>query len=201
LRTADPSETRRTIAARYYNQTARPTNMKKLFYILIFTSTFSIVSGQGVFVKSINGSVKRQKQSLNPNCASYGEQNYVFAGLNYLVDEEPKSVSEKNFENYILSNYPHTFPKMSVRFCVVFQPDIPPCCRQIDIDDSLKMDTKQLDTLTKLVLKYPVFSKLQFNKDETVKYLVINLDRFKKFAFSVGFTTDFSVRQGYSSKK
>ena len=175
--------------------------MKIIITIIIFTSTVFTTYGQGVFTKSINGTVARQKTTVNQNCISYAEQNYVFDGLNYLVDEEPKSVSEKNFENYVLSKNPYNFPKTSLRFCIVFQPNVPPCCRQIDIEDTLKMDIKQLDTLTKLVLKYPIFSKVQFNKDEKVKYLVINMDRFKKNPMTISFTTDFQVRQGYTGKK
>lgn len=157
--------------------------------------------GQDVFVKSVNGTVERQKTNLNQNCISYAEQNYVFDGLNYLVDGEPKSVSEKNFENYIHLNYPYSFKKTTIRFCVVFQPNILPCCRQTDIMDTLKIDTKQLDSLTKLVLKYPVFNKVQFNKDEKIKFLVISISQYKKNPLSVGFSTDFQVRQGYSGKK
>jgi len=160
--------------------------MKKLFYIIIFTSTFFLAYGQGMFTYSRNGSVKRQKQSVNQNCVSYEGQNSVYADQNYLVDE-PKSVSEKNFKNYIVSNYPNAFPKATIRFCVVFQPNLPPCCRQTNIADSLTMDTKQLDFLTDLILKYPVFSKVQFNKDEKVKYLSIPLGRYKRSELTAGF--------------
>ncbi|MGZ4097746.1 MAG: hypothetical protein ACXVNM_02630, partial [Bacteroidia bacterium] len=78
--------------------------MKKLFYILIFTSTFFIALGQATFTYDRNGSVKRQKHIINKNCVSYAGQNSVYADQHYLVDE-PKSVSEKNFKNYILANY------------------------------------------------------------------------------------------------
>lgn len=175
--------------------------MKIIITIIIFASTVFTTFGQGVFTKSINGTVARQKTNVNQNCATYGEQNYVFEGLNYLVDEEPKSVSEKNFENYILSKNPYTFPKTSIDFCIVFQPNVPPCCRKIDIEDTLKMDIKQLDTLTKLVLNYPIFSKVQFYNNEKVKYLVISMSRFKKNPMTISFTTDFRVRKEYTGKK
>ncbi|MGZ4057207.1 MAG: hypothetical protein ACXVPM_20025 [Bacteroidia bacterium] len=160
--------------------------MKNLFHIIIFTSAFSVAFGQGVFVKSRNGTVKRQKQIVNQNCVSNEGQASVYADQHYLADE-PKSVSEKKFQNYILSNNPNPFPLATLRFCVIFQPNLPPCCRQIEIADSLTMDTKQIDFLTDLVLKYPVFSNVQFDKDEKIKYLVIYLSRYKKSEFSAGF--------------
>jgi len=163
------------------------TTMKKPFLIIIFTSTFFLACGQGAFIKSRNGSVKRQKQIVNQNCVSYQGQNSVYADQNYLVDE-PKIISERNFKNYILSNNPNTFPLATIRLSVVFQPNLPPCCRQIDTADSLTIDTKQLDFLTDLVLKYPVFRKVQFNKDEKVKYLSITMGRYKKGGFNVGFS-------------
>jgi len=131
-------------------------------------------------------SAKRQKKTINQNCVPYEGQNSVYADQNYLVDE-PKSVTEKNFTNYILSNYTNDFPKTGIVFYIVFQPNLTPCCRQTVVADTLKMGTKQVDFLTDLVLKYPVFSKVQFNKDEKVKYLFIMMGRYKKGDLSVGF--------------
>jgi hypothetical protein len=145
-----------------------------------------MAGAQGHFVYSRNGTVKRQKQTVNQNCVAYEGQTSVYAWPNHLVDE-PKSASEKNFKDYILSKYPNAFPKVTISFYVVFQPDLPPCCRQINIADSLTMDTKQLDFLTDLVLKYPVFSQVQFDKDEKVKYLLVTLGCYKRSELSVGF--------------
>lgn len=158
--------------------------MKKILFAIIFTSSIFLACGQRLFVKDRNG-VNRQKQRVNQNCISYEGLKSVYEDQNYLLDE-PKPVSENNFRNYI-SNYLESFPKTTIRFCIIFQPGLPPCCRQTDIADSLAMDTKQLDSLTKIVLKYPVFSKVQFNMDEKGKYLVIYMSRFRKNPFSVGF--------------
>ena len=160
--------------------------MKKLFYILIFTSTFFLACGQGIFLKGRHGSVKRQKKTVNQSCVSYEGQSSVYSGQNSLMDE-PKSVSEKNFQKYILSNHPDAFPKTTIRLCIVFQPNLAPCCRQTNIKDSLKMDAKQIDFLIDLVLKYPAFSKVQFNKDEKIKYLVIYMGKYRRNELSVGF--------------
>jgi hypothetical protein len=141
--------------------------------------------GQGGFVKSRNGSVERQKKIINKNCVTT-EGVSVYANQNYLADE-PKSVSEKKFEKYMLANNPNPFPLTSLRFQIVLQPNLAPCCKQIEMTDSLSMDAKQLDFLTDLVLKYPVFSQVQFNAAEKVKYLIVYMSRYKKTKFSVGF--------------
>jgi hypothetical protein len=142
--------------------------------------------GQGKFVYSRNGSVNRQKLTINQNCTSYAGQNSVYGDQKYLFDE-PKPVSEKDFEKYILLNYQPDFPKTSIVFHVIFQRNQSPCCRQINISDSLAMDTKQLDILADLVSNYPKFANVQFDTDEDVKYLVIHMGRYKKNPLSVGF--------------
>ena len=160
--------------------------MKKLLLILVSASTFYLASGQSKFVSDRNGSVKRQKQIVNQNCIA-DQGTAVYAWPNHLVDE-PKSVSEKNFKDYIISNYPNDFPKVTLRLCVVFQPNVSPCCRQIEIADSLSMDKKQLDYLTDLVLKYPVFKQVQFDKNERVKHLYVSMGHYKKSDLNVGFS-------------
>jgi hypothetical protein len=139
-----------------------------------------------MFAKGRHDPVKRQKKTVNQSCASFEGQASVYAEQNSLMDE-PKSVTEMNFTKYILSNYPNGFPKTGIVFYIVFQPNLSPCCRQTVVADSLKMDTKQVDFLTGLVLKYPAFGKVQFNKDQKIKRLSIVMARYKKGELTVGF--------------
>lgn len=160
--------------------------MKILICIPLFVLIFFLVCSPNMFSQKSKGSVERQKKIVNQNCVSYEGQNSVYAGINSLVDE-PKSVTEKNFTKYILQNYPNGFPKTGIVLYVVFQPNLAPCCRLTSVADSLKMDTKQVDFLTDLIIKYHVFRKVQFNKEEKIKYLSIMMGRYKKGELDVGF--------------
>lgn len=136
--------------------------------------------------KKRRDAVARQKRIVYEKCLSQKEYKSVYSDLNYLSDE-PKSVSEKKFLQYIESFYPTGFPFTTTNFVLVFQPDQAPCIREVLLVDTLKMDATRLEFLSKAVLNYPVFREVQFKEGEKAKFMWVFVGRFRKNKLQVGF--------------
>lgn len=89
-------------------------------------------------------------------------------------------ITEKEFTNYVATNFNKNFPKTTVELNIVIDSDAKTCCRRLFISDSTKMDSKQITTLKNIVLKFPKYNKIKFALNEKTKYLTILISGDKK---------------------